>query len=55
MKKDIRNHNSKGECHGYQEVYYVNGKLSFRGNFKNGSGIGYFEMHHSKLTDYCIR
>jgi len=55
LDKRIRNHNSKGECHGYQEIYYVNGKLSFRANFKNGSGIGYVEMHRFVQTLYIVR
>lgn len=55
MKTDIRNYNSKNENHGYQEFYYVNNKLSFRANFKNGSGIGYVEMHRFVQTLYIIR
>lgn len=55
MNKDIRNHNIKGETHGYQEFYYVNNKLSLRANFKNGSGLGYVEMHRFVQTLYIIR
>ena len=55
MDKNIRNKNSKGESHGYQEFYYLNNKLSLRANFKNGSGIGYVEMHRFVQTLYVIR
>ena len=55
LNKSIRNYNSKNETHGYQEFYYVNGKLSLRANFKNGSGVGYVEMHRFVQTLYIIR
>jgi hypothetical protein len=44
MKKDIKNYNYKGQHHGYQEWYgYFDGKLCFRGNWKNNLRIGYVE------------
>ena len=55
LDKNISNYNSKNENHGYQEFYYVNGKLSLRANFKNGSGVGYVEMHRFVQTLYKIR
>jgi len=53
--KYITNSNTKGEFHGYQELYLVNGDLSFRGNFKNGRLIGYSERHAYKQTRYYIK
>ena len=55
LDKNISNYNSKNETHGYQEMYYVDGKLSLRANFKNGSGLGYVEMHRFVQTLYIIR
>jgi hypothetical protein len=54
MKKDIRNYNSKGKTHGYQEIYYKD-KILLRGEAKNARDIGYNEWHASELTDYYIR
>jgi hypothetical protein len=54
--KNITNKNSKGESHGYQEVYYnTNNIISFRGNRKKGNPIGYAEYHGSKRTRYYIK
>ena len=55
MKKDIRNYNSKGKWHGYQEWYYPNGNIAHRGISKNIRDIGYNEWHSSKRTTYSIR
>jgi len=54
MKKTIRNKNTKGQRHGYQEWYWDN-ELSYRGNNKNGEIIGYSEWHFTKQTRYHIR
>jgi len=58
MKQDIitRNtRNSKGQYHGYQEWYNLIDVLRFRGNWKNGSRIGYSDWHNTKETLYHIR
>jgi hypothetical protein len=48
MKKSIRNYNSKGEYHGYQE-WYLNGKLQLRCMIKNDTLYGYSEWHDDKI------
>jgi len=53
MKKTIRNKNTKGQRHGYQEWYWDN-ELSYRGNFKNGRLIGYSESHNAEQTKFYI-
>ena len=53
MKKSIRNHNKKGQTHGYQEGYYVN-KLLFRATYKNMKHVGYSEWHGMKQTEFYI-
>jgi len=55
MKKEIRNNNTKGQCHGYQEWYGIGNKLFIRTTFKNGRLIGYSEWHNAKETNYIIR
>lgn len=62
MKQNIRNINSKGELNGYQERYNVDGKLAYRGNYKNNIDIGYQEYHflvilvkYLKQTHFFIR
>jgi hypothetical protein len=40
----IRNHNEKGEIHGYQK-WYDDGELWLRGYMKNGQEIGYEETN----------
>jgi hypothetical protein len=52
MKKEIRNYNKAGKFHGYQELYDLNLILSFRGNSKNGYGIGYSESHYLTGSNY---
>jgi hypothetical protein len=51
--KTIRNHNKKGQQHGYQERYWDN-KLSYRGNTKNNKSIKYTEYHLVKRTRFYI-
>ena len=58
MNKDIKNHNDKGQLHGYQERY-DNNKLAIRINMYNGLPNGYLEYHlkqtlQSKRTTYHI-
>jgi hypothetical protein len=56
MKKEIRTYNSKGEWHGYIEVYNnTTNKLWYRANCKNDFPIGYKESHKSKNTNFHIR
>jgi len=55
MKDDIRNNNTKGQCHGYQEWYWHNGEFYLRGVWKNGQLHRYQERHSSKQTSYHIR
>lgn len=55
MKKEIRNRNSKGQYHGYQQLHIFD-TLAFRGNWINGWHNGYAEYHFSGLqTTYFIR
>ena len=54
MKKTIRNKNTKGQRHGYQEWYWDN-ELSYRGVWKNNRRIGYQEWHRVKKTEYYIK
>jgi hypothetical protein len=54
MKEDIINFNSKEQYHGYQERY-LNDKLYYRGNSKNGERYGYGESHGRKQTNFYIR
>ena len=51
--KTIRNHNKKGQQHGYQERYWDN-KLSYRGNMKNNESIKYTEYHLVNRTRFYI-
>ena len=50
---NIRNKNSKGEYHDYQEWYYYK-KLWYRGKYKNNIKIGYGESHTWKETIFYI-
>lgn len=52
--KNIINRNSKGEIHGYQELYWNKTKLAFKGKRKNDKPIGYGEYHYNKKTRYYI-
>jgi len=54
-KKDICPTDNKGRYHGYQERYYNNGKLWFRGKLIHGLVIGYVEWHDNKQTRFFIR
>ncbi len=45
--KDIVNRNSKDQYHGYQERYYTNGKLYFKGFFNNDIEVDYEELYYS--------
>jgi hypothetical protein len=63
MNKTIKNRNSKGELHGYQEWYHEDNGLWLivRGVSKNNKEIGYIEQHgHDKSygrkeTSYFIK
>ena len=51
MKKEIRNYNSKGEWHGYIEVYNnTTNKLWCRSTYKNDLPIGYEEYNVNNLS-----
>ena len=54
MKKDIV-HRKNGKIHGYVERYDFNDNLWARGNWKNGSQIGYEEWYYGKETRFIIR
>jgi len=56
VNKEIKNHNSKGHYHGYQEWYtLINVKVWLRGNYKNNIRIHYNELHHyDKQTNFFI-
>ena len=55
MIKDIEPENINGYLHGYQEWYYDNGSLRYRGLFKNGLEMGYEEWEYTKTTNFYIR
>ena len=55
MKSGINNFNSKGELNGYQEWYYWDNKLYYRGNWKNHERYGYSESHGIKETNFYIK
>jgi len=54
IDKDLTPRNSKGQPHGYWEVYWSNGDLYYKCVYHNGSIIGYYEynnyFHDNKLT-----
>jgi len=54
QNKDIRTFNSKGERHGYQELYN-NNKSFIRCTYKNNLVMGYFEWHLGEQTRFHIR
>lgn len=43
----MNRYNEHGDKHGYWEEYYDIGKLSYKGNYKNGIRDGYWESYHS--------
>ncbi len=49
--KNISNYNNKGELHGYQERYWLNGKLISKCFYNNGIQVDYDEFYNynSKL------
>jgi len=55
--KEIITKNSKGQYHGYQEVYRSISQniIDIRCMCKNNLYIGYFEWHPSKETRFHIR
>jgi len=53
--KEIKPIDNKGKFHGYQERYYTNGKIWFRGKLIHGLVIGYSELHFINQTDFYIR
>jgi hypothetical protein len=53
--KNITNRNNKGQRHGYQEWYWNDGDLWYRGSYKNGRLIRYEEYHGINITKYNIR
>jgi antitoxin component YwqK of YwqJK toxin-antitoxin module len=44
MKKNQRN--KDGQRHGQWESYHLNGKLSYKANYKNGKPHGYWEYDY---------
>ncbi len=52
---NIININPKGELHDYQERYWTDNKIYYRGIRKNNKRIAYNEFHSSKHTIYYIR
>ena len=52
---NIRNKNSKGQYHGYQQGFWVDNKIAHRYNKRNDVIIGYTEWHAIKETEYYIR
>ena len=55
MKKDIKNHNKKGQTHGYQQWYSLtSNKLWYRAIYKNNKHVGYSEWHGTQETIFSI-
>ena len=54
MTPSIRNRNSRGEYHGYQQWYMLN-ILALRGTWINNQKTGYVEYHMMQQTTYFIR
>lgn len=55
MTQSIRNRNSRGEYHGYQQWHRLN-TLALRGNRINNQNFGYVEYHCYEIqTTYFIR
>ena len=52
--KTIQSMNSKGQLHGYQELYFGS-NLTIRTMCKNGGLVGYLENHYDKITRFHIR
>ena len=44
--KNIKPYNEQGNPHGYWEVYWSNGQLSYKGNYVNGKEHGYWEVYY---------
>jgi uncharacterized protein len=42
----INQYNDKRERHGYWEWYYPNGKLMWKGSYKDGKQDGYWEWYN---------
>ena len=53
--KNIINTNSKGQRHGYQEWYWDDNTLRYKGNCNNGKLIGYSEFHTIKEINFYIK
>jgi hypothetical protein len=55
MTPSIRNRNSRGEYHGYQQWYMLN-TLALRGTWINNQSTGYVEYHCYEIqTTYFIQ
>jgi len=51
--KNLEPRNTKGQAHGYWEVYWDNGRLCFKCIYNNSQGIGYeewYDYYDCKLT-----
>jgi len=46
-KKDIEPKDKRGRLHGYQQWYWTNGELKFRGKLIHYVEIGYQEWHNN--------
>ena len=55
MKKDIAPINERRESHGYWEIYYDNGRIMFKGEFKNDLEVGFwFKQPDSEFEEQHI-
>ena len=56
--KNITTCNDKGQAHGYWEVYWDNGNLSYKGNYSNVKKHGCWEWYYSngkpRLKEFYI-
>lgn len=47
--------NDKGQYHGYQEWFDINGYVYCRGNRSNGELLGYNELYIDEMVIFFIR
>lgn len=56
--KNITTCNDKGQAHGYWEVYWDNGNLSYKGNYINVKKHGCWEWYYNngkpRLKEFYI-
>ena len=48
--KDISSYNSKGQRHGYWEIYYMGDTLEYNGHYKNDKCVGLWKGYNRDGT-----